>query len=567
MARTVNIGAQSFDDMRRHDDFLVDKTDFVADWWAARDQITLICRPRRFGKTLTLDMVRCFFSLSYGNRGEELFGGLKIWQKPDMRSLQGTVPIVSLSFAGCKGSTYEESLAFMRQVIRVAVREHDYLLDSSRINGDDRALLMRVSDSMDNTTATSCIGQLCSMLLKHWGTPPVVLLDEYDTPLQEAWLAGFWEEMGSFVRRFFNATFKTNPALGRALITGITRVASESIFSDLNNPAVIATTTPQYQTAFGFTEAEVVEALKEFGLESRLAEVRSWYDGFTFGAVRGMYNPWSITSFLKWGELDSYWANSSSNALVSDLVRGGGPRLKEDFEALLYGGTTTKMVDERIHFRRLYTNPDALWSLLLATGYVRVTRRLPGAGTRKKLELAITNKEVISAFDGMIADWFADGGEGYGEFCRALLACDADALNRYLGEVTRACISSFDGGRKASSAGEPERFYHGLVLGMLVELRGRYTVESNRESGLGRYDVALIPCDGPGGKDPAFVIEFKVFDAHKGEKTLHDTVANALDQIEKKNYVRVMVERGISPERIHCCGMGFRGKDVLVELV
>lgn len=566
MARTVNIGAQSFEDMRRHGDFLVDKTGFLIDWWNARDQITLICRPRRFGKTLTLDMVRCFLSLDFSGRGEELFGGLNVWKDERMRDLQGTVPVVSLSFANCKADTLDESLASMKQTIRIAVRDHDYLRDSNKINNDDRALLGRVSDSMDNVTATGCIGQLCSMLLKHWGTMPVVLLDEYDTPMQEAWRADFWEEMSSFIRRLFNATFKTNPALGRGLVTGITRVASESIFSDMNNPAVVTTTSTKYATYFGFTEEEVARALEEFGLCDRMKDVRNWYDGFTFGREKGIYNPWSITSFLDEGVLDAYWTNSSSNALVSDLVRTGGPRLKEDFETLLNGGTITKKVDERVHFRRLYTSPDALWSLLLSTGYLRVVQQLPSASTRRKLILAITNQEVASAFDALVSDWFAESGESYGEFCRALLNRDPEAMNHYLGEVTRACVLSFDAGVRVSETGEPERFYHGLVLGMLVELRDRYSVESNRESGLGRYDVALVPLDGPNGVDPAFIIEFKVFSSRNGENTLGDTVARALDQIARKDYARGLVERGIDPKRIVCCGIGFRGKDVLVEL-
>lgn len=562
MARIISIGAQRYDDLRTNGYFYVDKTSFLRDWWHAADQVTLVCRPRRFGKTLMLDAARCFLSLEFAGRGEELFGGLDVWRDSTMRALQGTVPVVSLSFARCKGATLADSIAAMKQVIRVAVDAHAYLLSSSKVTDADRALLERVADNMDDATATSCLGQLCSMLHRHHGVRPVILLDEYDTPMQEAWLGGWWDAMASFVRTLFNATFKTNPALGRGLITGVTRVASESIFSDLNNPEVVTVTTPKYATAFGFTQEEVDAALKEYGRVSMRDEVRRWYDGFTFGGVAGVYNPWSITGFLDSGEVDSYWANSSTNALVDKLVRTSGPRFKEDFETLLSGGAVRRRVDERVDFRRLESSPDAVWSLLLATGYLRA-ERLPGAGGRRQMDLSLTNEEVRETFDVMVCDWFQDGYESYGDFCRSLLAGDLESVNHYLGEICRACMSSFDAGTGPSQRGTPERFYHGLVLGLLVELRGRYCVQSNRESGLGRYDVVLEPLDGPEGHDPAFVIEFKLLDKTR-EADLHHTARRALEQIGEKGYATTLVERGFAPDRIRLLGFAFCGKKVLV---
>lgn len=558
MARVVSIGAQGFENLRTNDYFYVDKTSFISDWWHSGDTVTLICRPRRFGKTLMLDTVRCFLSTDYAGRGEALFGGLDVCADDSMRVLQGTVPVIALSFARCKGATLQESLASMRQVIRVAVREHDYLLSSDKINGDERALLARVSDDMDVVTATTSLGQLCSMLHKHWGVRPVVLLDEYDTPLQEAWLSGYWDGMASFVRQLFNATFKTNPSLGRALVTGITRVASESILLDMDNPAVVTITTPQYEQAFGFTEGEVEAALVEFGLHESMALVREWYDGFTFGESRDIYNPWSITHFLKYQRLGSYWANSSSNALVSELVQTGDTDLKGGFEGLLVGEPLTRRVDERVHFRRLRTDSDAVWGLLLATGYLKVVGH---DDLWENLDLALTDLEVSKAFDGMVREWFAPERRSYNAFVRALLACDTLAMGRHLSSVADACMSSFDSGTHPG-ASQPERFWHGLVLGLIVDLRGRYEVRSNLESGYGRCDVLLVPLKDE--LDPAFVLEFKVVDPEAGERSLEDAMTAAHVQIEQKAYAASLVERGVALERIHELGIVFEGKRVLV---
>jgi hypothetical protein len=570
MARTISTGAQGFESIRTHGDFYVDKTGFVRDWWWERDDVTLVCRPRRFGKTLNLDTVRCFLSRDFAGRGEELFGGLDVWeggldeQRRAMRSLQGTVPVVALSFARCKGPTLEDLMAQLRQVIRVAVRAHDYLRESSALTGDDLALLARVSDDMDDATAISCLGQLCSMLRRHWGVRPVVLLDEYDAPMQEAWAAGCWDEASGFMRALMNATFKTNPDMQRALVTGVTRVSRESIFSDLNNLRVVTASTAAYQTAFGFTQAEVDAALDEYGLEGRRQAVRDWYDGFTFGGVGDVYNPWSITQFLQsGGSFQAWWANTSSNGLVSTVVRTGGRTLKSDFEALLQGASVEKVIDEQVVFSELGGRPNAVWALLLAAGYVTSPGPVPEFPEEEPRTLVLTNHEVELGFDRMVAGWFGGAEESYGDFATAILAGDAEAAGHYLADVTQACMSSFDSATRPSEHRAPERFYHGLVLGLLVELRGRYSVESNRESGYGRYDVALVPTDGAAGTDPAVIIEFKVFDPRR-EETLEDTVARALAQIEEKGYAAGLVERGIAPERIRTFGIAFRGREVLV---
>jgi hypothetical protein len=381
--------------------------------------------------------------------------------------------------------------------------------------------------------------------------------------MEHAWTGGFWDEAVAFMRSIMNSTFKTNPDLGRGLVTGITRVSRESIFSDLNNLEVVTSSSRKYRTAFGFTQAEVDAALGEYGLERTSEDVRRWYDGFTFGGEGHIYNPWSVSKYLEsGGALDTYWANTSSNGLVSSVVRAGDDELKADFEELMSGGTVEKLIDEQVVFSELAYVPNAAWALLLAAGYVSTRGPVPRDLASTPRTLSLTNLEVGKTFDRMVEGWFARARRSYGRLADALLAGDARSATRCLRDVTLACMSSFDGGAHPAES-EPERFYHGLVLGLLARLRGRWAVESNRESGWGRYDVALVPCDGASGTDPAVVVEFKVFDPDE-EETLEDTVARARAQIEDKAYAAGLVERGIASERIRTYGIAFRGKDVLV---
>ena len=568
MARTINIGGQGFEALRTNGCFYVDKTGFVRDWWLAGGSTVLVCRPHGFGKTLNLDTVRCFLSTDFVGRGEELFGGLDVWEggssaeREKMRALQGTVPVVAISFAGCNGSTVDGILASMRGAICRAVEPHGYLRDSPTLTVGDRALLARIADEMPAHVVATVVMQLCSMLRRHWGVAPVVLLDAYDTPMQCAWTSGFWDEASDFMCQFLLSTFKANTALGRGLITGITKVPSESAFGDLNNFDVVTTSSRKYRTCFGFTQAEVDAALEEYGLAHKRDGVRDWYDGFTFGGVPDIYSPWSITQFLRYGELQAWLANTSGNGLVSEVVRRGDEGLKADFEELMRGGEVRKVIDEQVVFSELSTRRNAVWALLLSAGYVTSPGPVPEFPTMTPRPLGLTNLEVRVTFDRMVEGWFDESAGADEEFVDMLLAGDAEAATDCLADVTRSCMSSFDGARHPAES-QPERFYHGLVLGLLAKLRGRYSVESNRESGYGRYDVAFVPTDGAGGTDPAVILEFKVFDARR-EASLEDTVARARAQIEERAYDAGLVERGIDEGRIRTYGIAFRGKEVLV---
>ncbi len=555
MARKVFGGVQDFAKLREGGYFYVDKTAFIKEWWAGNpspDQVTLITRPRRFGKTLMLSTVAQFFSTEYAGRSD-LFEGLEIWKDAEFRALQGTYPVIFLSLAAVKGTNFAtQREQILRQIIKVQAHFRAAGLQAS-LAPEDRKRFTSIDEGMSDSQFFESLNLLCELLHGHYGKKAIILLDEYDTPLQEAWVNGFWQDMVAFLRNLFNATFKSNPYLERALLSGITRVSKESMFSDLNNIGVYTVSTPQYMTSFGFTEAEVLAALDEFGLTDREG-VRTMYDGYTFGTTTGIYNPWSICCYLKDPRLNAWWSDTSSNALVGKLIQEGSAELKLDFQTLLEGGSITSKIDEQIVFNRLTGKPGAVWSLLLASGYLKALS-IQG----QEYELQIVNGEVRQMFENLLGDWFADT-SAYGNFVKALLCGDLDDMNEYMNKVALACFSSFDTGGSTENA-EPERFYHGFVLGLLVELRDRYILTSNRESGSGRYDVMLEPRKPQ--DDPAFIIEFKVHKPKK-EKSLEESVAAALAQIEAKGYEQHLLERGIPTDRIRKYGFAFRGKEVLI---
>ena len=563
MARTIAIGIQDFGDLIQKKYFYIDKTSFIKEWWENGDSVTLITRPRRFGKTLNMSMVEQFFSVDYAGRGE-LFEELSIWENEEYRRIQGTYPVISMSFANIKEPNYINTRKKICQMIAELYARYSFLLSENIMEEGEKEFFRRVCVDMDDVDATMAVHYLSKFLYRYYGKKVIILLDEYDTPMQEAYVDGYWNDLVAFTRSLFNSTFKTNPWIERGIMTGITRVSKESIFSDLNNLEVVTTTSDKYATSFGFTEEEVFTALEEFGLSDKKEQVKQWYDGFIFGSHKDIYNPWSILNFLDKKNLATYWANTSSNSLVAKLIREGSRRVKERFEILLSGEKIWTPIDEQIVYNQLDGSESAIWSLLLASGYLKVlsheNEELLEHGEEAKYELTLTNYEVERMFNNMVRGWFKPVEPDYNDFIRAMLIGDKKAMNEYMNRVALSIFSYFDTGR-SPWGDEPEKFYHGFVLGLIVDLQGRYVITSNRESGFGRYDVMLEPKNPK--KDDAIILEFKVQD-EEDEETLKDTVNEALRQINEKQYAQQLIERGIPKEKIRSYGFAFHGKKVLI---
>ena len=532
MARIVGLGHQDFARLITNDYFYIDKTSFIKEWWENGDMVTLITRPRRFGKTLTMSMTEYFFSITCAGQGS-LFHSLSIWKEKKYRNLQGTFPVISLSFANVKEKDYSSTVLRICQVVTDLYNKNAFLLQSNLLLEEEKAEYRKISMNMPEVVATMAIHKMAEYLSRFYQKKVIILLDEYDTPMQEAYANGYWEELSGFIRSMFNATFKTNPYMERGIMTGITRVSKESIFSDLNNLEVVTSTSAKYETSFGFTQEEVSQSLAEYGLSTKEREVKDWYDGFSFGKRDGIYNPWSILNYLEKQTFSAYWANTSSNSLINRLIREGSPSIKIMVEDLMKGKSIHVRLDEQIIFDQLDRGESAVWSLFLASGYLKVNRlTLDESSGKREYSLSLTNKEVFLMFEKMIQDWFAESTPSYNQFVKALLAGDTKAMNVYMNRVALSTFSYFDTGKRPSDAAEPERFYHGFVLGLMMDLEDRYTITSNRESGFGRYDCVLEP---KYQEDDAIILEFKVHDPDE-EHSLTDTVDAALKQIADKRY-------------------------------
>ena len=566
MARTVSIGNQDFEKMIQRNCFYVEKTGFIKEWWENEDEVTLITRPRRFGKTLNMSMLKCFFSNKYADRGE-LFEGLEVWEDEKYREIQGTYPVIFFSFAKIKQTTYKETIEKIKKIIFDLYQEYAFIGKWDGLTDKEKENFNNISYDMSDVIAQEAIVDLSNYLSRYYGKKVIILLDEYDTPMQEAYVNGYWEELVAFTRSLFNSTFKTNPYLERAIMTGITRVSKESIFSDLNNLEVVTTLTPKYETAFGFTEEEVFKALDEQGLSGKKNDVKIWYDGFRFGSKNDIYNPWSIINYLDKKKIAMYWAESSSNGLINSLVQKGSSNIKMMVEKLINGSTINVVIDEQIVFSELDYSEDAIWSLMLASGYLKVISSEELNLIREsdnEYELALTNREILFMFKKMILRWFSPAKSETNEFIKALICGDIESMNEYMNDVALRTFSSFDSGKHTSEKKAPENFYHGFVLGLMVDQSENYIITSNRESGFGRYDIMLEPKDKQSEKYPGIVIEFKVINPRR-ENSLEETVEAALKQIQDKNYDAELINRGVDKENIHHYGFAFRNKEVLID--
>lgn len=558
MKPIVSIGTQDFEKIRNTNIFYIDKTNFIKEWWENHDDVTLITRPRRFGKTLNMSMLKYFFSVQYKGRGD-LFEGLSIWNDESFRKLQGTYPVIFLSFADVKGTDYVTARNRIIQKLIKLYSIHSYIKSNDILTDEDWEYINSVKKNMSDDTATLAINYLADYMSRFFGKKVLIFLDEYDTPLQEAYIYGYWHELSAFISSLFNTTFKTNDYLERALLTGITRVSKESIFSDINNLEVVTAASEKYASSFGFTEKEVIQALDEFGLSENFEKVKYWYDGFRYGSQKDIYNPWSITKYLDSSKFDTYWANTSSNTLAGELIRQSPSDMKIAIEDLLTGNTITTALDEEIVYNQLDESNEAIWGLLLASGYLRIDEVIKNE-EETLYSLSLTNLEIRKEFQKIIGRWFKNNSVRYNDFIKALFSDNVDYMNQYMNQITETVFSFFDTGNHSSDKTEPERFYHGFVLGLIADSGINYTITSNRESGPGRYDVLMEPKN---IHDPAYILEFKVYNPKK-EDTLQDTLTAALTQIREKNYDAVLLAKGIAKDQIRHYGFAFMGKEVLI---
>ncbi len=561
MNKVIGIGNQGFDKIRENNYFYVDKTGFIKEWWESGDDVTLITRPRRFGKTLNMDMLKCFFSNQCAGRSD-LFEGLSIWNEEKYRELQGQYPVIFISFATIKADNYVDARDGIISTVYRAYQEYHSILEDDMFFIELKNYISTITPDrkMTNEALFGALNYLSECLFNYYGKKTIILMDEYDTPMQEAYIHGYWKEFTVFMRSMFNATFKTNSYMERAIMTGITRVSKESMFSDLNNLNVVTLTSDEYASAFGFTEEEVFAALDIYGMSKEKEKIKKWYDGFVIGSLKDIYNPWSITNFLKKNEYRTYWVSTSSNGMVSRLIQRASSEVKTKMEELLQDKEIVENFDEQIVFNQLDVDESAIWSLLMASGYLKAVEvEYRGELMKPWYHLKITNFETKCMFETLFAAWFRNATASYNKFIKAMIDNDLEIMNYYMNRVTQETFSYFDVGSGEAGLEETERFYHGFVLGLMAEQAENYVLKSNCESGFGRYDVMMIP-----KKEnlPAIIMEFKVRRAK--EKDLNETVQMALQQIEEKNYDAELLSLGIAKERIRHYGFAFEGKNVLI---
>ena len=511
-------------------------------------------------------MVKYFFSTEYANVKEDLFKGTKIWNDEIMMEIQGTYPVISMNFGRYKSQDVNSILNSIKQEIADATISFRQVLlqNADKLNEDEINFIKSINYEMNDDIAFKAIYKICMLFARIYNKKLIILLDEYDSPMIKFWVnrddAG-WEKLISFLKRFFCSTFKENDFLQRALITGITRICKESIFSGFNNLQVITTSSYSYSTIFGFTYDEVQESLDDYGLNFWEDQINQWYDGYCFGSTTQIFNPWSITKFLyELKEPDCYWLNTSDNSLIEDLIRKCSPSLSSPLIDLLQNHEIYISMQEDISFNDIYSRElEAIISLFVASGYISIIGKVKRDNISFSI-LKIPNFEIQQIFKKIITTWF-EKSNSYSDFINSFIQCDLESLNKNLNQILLDCIGTFD---------SVECFFHGLCLGMLIELRDRFDVLSNRQSGKGRPDIIFIPKDTT--KDnKGYIIEFKYQNKQQNCKketktVLLELVQDALQQIEDKHYDQDLIKRGIEQNNIVKYAMVFYDLECLVAI-
>ena len=552
----IGIGTSDFKKMRVKDYYYIDKTMYIKDILDNKSEIALVTRPRRFGKTLNMSMLRYFFDCDVKD-SKELFKGLKIMEQEEKyTSKLGAYPCIYLTLKDVNDANYENMILDLKTAILEMYREHRYLLESDKIYEDEKARIMDILYTREDEVALkTSVRELSGYLYRHFGKPVMLFIDEYDVPIQSAYVKGYYEKAIEFLKTFYGTTFKDNPYLEKTVLTGVSRVAKESIFSGANNFKVFTVLDNEFADDFGITSEEMDKVIEDFGVEEEKEEIKKWYDGYRIGNVEGIYNPWSVLNYLTDKELKPYWVNTSSNDLIKLTIKNS-MTVKEKMERLLKNEEIEVPINLETIIDGIEDNENNIWGLMLGTGYLKVVEVVDIVDEIYKVK--IPNYEIKILFQDIVKSWFNDKvvGNDLRSILKDLVELNLSEFEKKFRVLVREMFSYMDVGENTA-----ENFYHAFVLGMLVGLKDTYYVNSNRESGFGRYDIMLEPRDKNGN---SFIIEFKVADDFEDE-TIEEVLTSAKKQIEEKKYESNLRERGFT--NITKMVFAFKGKECKMEVV
>jgi len=551
--KKIPIGHSDFQQIRTAPDFLyVDKTELIEEFLTDSAKILLITRPRRFGKTLNLSTLKCFFDQENAQENRKLFEGLKVCKNKKAMAEHGTRPVIHLSFKDCKANDWLKTENMLYDLLQRLSLEH--LSALKKVEHQLLQPILIVSENRGN------FADFCNLLLSltrayaSIGPAPLILIDEYDVPLQSASAEGHWDEAITFFRNFFSAGFKDNPYVWRAVITGCLRVARESMFTGMNNLEVASVSSKGYSRHFGFTVPEVKQLIQDYNLCAIDTQIEAWYNGYLFGETT-LYNPWSILNLLKnQGEFRNYWINTSGNDLVKEILSRTGAQAKRDLEDLMAGQSITVPLQEHVVFHEIENSPANLWNFFYFTGYLKAVKiDGPSEAVKTRVQLKIPNLEIHHIFEDSVQLWFqkSESSALLPNLKNSLMSGNVTEICKALRKLCDTSLSYFD-----ASGNEPEKFYHGLVLGLMAYYSDTWHIRSNRESGLGRCDLLMTP------KNPdhyGIVMEFKTMDSYE-DSDLLACAKNAMAQIENRQYEQELKSQGAT--KILKMGIGFLGKKI-----
>ena len=562
MRKKLPVGIENFEEFFSEDFYYVDKTLFIRELLLNWGKVNLFTRPRRFGKSLNMSMLKCFFEVG---ADPALFDGLKIMQEKELcEKYMGKFPVISISLKSVDGLSFESASVALRTLIGDAARRFDFLRNSANLSDDDKDAYAQLTEvgraqgglyTMTEGMAAASLKMLSQLLEKHYGQKVILLIDEYDVPLDKAFQSGYYDEMLNLIRNLLGNALKTNESLYFAVLTGCLRISKESIFTGLNNLKVHTISDVRYDEYFGFTNSDVDELLEFYGLSPYKGVIRDWYDGYRFGDT-DVYCPWDVINYCDKlladpdAEPENYWANTSGNDLIRRLLKKADQSTKNDVECLINGGTVTKTIRQELTYREIEDSIDNIWSVLYSTGYLTCRRRVPG----KKMELVLPNREVRDLFIDLIKDWFQEATRAdstrINRFCTAFLE-DVSMIQEMLSDYLWDSISVRD---TAVRRNMKENFYHGMLLGLLRS-QGSWLVKSNAETGEGYNDISIQTPDRVG-----MVIELKYAD----DGNLEAACREALRQIEEKKYAEGLKRRGM--KKIIKYGIAFCEKECMVVM-